>query len=1035
MISNTTSNTSTQSNAVNTSVNNAAKNVNNENKKSNVLDLLNDDNAEVKGTTNNIADNFNKNKLSGTANTSLNNAYKNITEYQTVDNTFNIGSNGSKFDDNTKFIGADNVSVDSVFSTNNNDSVFGTGSYSANQGDYNTSKETKTNVKTNTFGKQDNIGVTSKSITENKGNVDSQVFDAVESVFKDKEGQEVLDSKKKRTKTEENDVSNKLRDKIKSVNNNTKIDEKAAEQFQVGDDEYDRAANKKIQELNDKAKELESKVNSIKTKLSDLENKESEYNHFIDKGMSYKEEWESKRASSVEIVNDLKLSVMALANNNPINKKIYENSKDFKEMKNNIKDVADSYNIDLGDISKAKIDDFVDICEKVEKGVDSFFDEKISNLDEKISNVNQELDVVKNEKTATEKAYDKAKNEADKYRNNLDSKINETKSYSNKLRNEVARIQQEYEDGTLDSNKAFDQLRELGLMFGYSGFGFSASDLVYLAGGLDGKYLAANPSSLGSYVGKETPTEETLLSEATPETTTVEGQPAIKETVTEIEKTPKSVAQTSIDDARTSIANSANTEEAAVANEMLDKVEESQNKVTTALDAINQAGGMDNATPELIAAYVEAQKEYNDNLEKALNQSSSWKQVDFNTEFTKSIVNAKDFDITLPDGSKQSYSNFATEMATKSPQIAAAMYEAKAQKYEDEKHPVLAKIERNKAEMMSKPGFWAGLGRAFLGADNQVRDQFVKMANTNMRATYATYNNVLNDPNATPEQKEEARTQIQQANILMGASTALEASTGVLTGIGDSQADGVYGTTNAGDLNDWQKFAAGFTSSIKAFMGFAVTPAANEAYQKMYYLNQDDKGFFSQDFDGDGFTLAQEYGNSATAQLVGAGVQLSAGVAMCFSPSTVADGINLIVQSANTAYNGLYGVRNSAKDTQLATETVLEYFKEADELNGLPEEAKEVITQAIEDLSGTNVTENFELKSEEVNNIDNWLEGSGSNTASNNKFNQSLSYEDWLKLIENDEMLQEYAKTLNEKENKAEEKDVKEDNVDQGVNA
>lgn len=973
MISNTNTSNTQPNGAANTSLNNAAKNVNDINKKPSALDLLNDENAEVKGTTNKIADNFNKNKPSGTANTSLNNAYNNITEYQTVDNTFNIGSNGSKFDENTKFIGADDVSVDSVFSTNNKDSVFGTGSYSTNQGDYETSKETTSKINTNTFGKQDNIGVTSKSITENKANVDSQVFDAVESVFKDKEGQEVLDSKKRRTKAEENDVSNKLRDKIKAVNN-TPVDEKAAETFQVGDDEYDRAANKKIQELDTQAKELESKTNNLKTKLSDLENKESELSDKIDKDMSDKAGFEYNRVESVKICNDLKLSAMEAANGNFMSKKITENSKSFKEMKESLKNLAAAYDIDLGDISKAKIDDIVDISEKVEKAVDSYFVEKISNLDEEISNINKELDIVKNEKTATEEAYNKAQKESDAFKSSLDSKKEEIRQDAINRRN-------------------------------------------------------ADKSKAEAEAAKESPVEETVTEQSTVE----EEQP--------VEEIPAvSKAQKSINAAREAISNSANTEEAAVANEILDDIESSKDAVENALDDINKAGGIDNAPPELIAAYTEAQKEYNDNLEKALNQSASWKQVDFNTEFTKSIVNAKDFDVTLPDGSKQSYSDFATEMVTKSPKIAAAMYEAKAQKYENEKHPVLAKIERNKAEMMSKPGFWAGLGRAFLGADNQVRDQFVKMANTNMRATYATYNNVLNDTTGkySDDDKAEAAEAINQANILMGASTALEASTGVLTGIGDSQADDIYGTTNPKDLNDWQKFAAGFTSSIQAFMGFAVTPAANKAYQKMYYLNPDDKIFFSQDFDGDGFTLAQEYGNSAAAQLVGAGVQLSAGVAMCFSPSTMADGINLIIQSANTAYNGLYGVRNSAKDAQLATETVLEYFKEADDLNGLPEEAKEVITQAIEDLSGTNVTENFELKSEEVNNIDNWLEGSGSNTATNNKFNQSLSYDEWLKLIENDEMLQDYAKGLAEKEkenNKAEEKDVKENNVDQRVNA
>ena len=104
---------------------------------------------------------------------------------------------------------------------------------------------------------------------------------------------------------------------------------------------------------------------------------------------------------------------------------------------------------------------------------------------------------------------------------------------------------------------------------------------------------------------------------------------------------------------------------------------------------------------------------------------------------------------------------------------------------------------------------------------------------------------------------------------------------------------------------------------------------------------------------------------------------------------------------------------------------ILEYFKGAEQTNGLSEEAHEVITNAITQI------ENFELKSDEVGNLDNWLEGSGSNTASNEKFNQSLTYDEWLKLIEADPTMREYAKSIAKKKDK----DAQKDNADTGFNS
>ena len=107
--------------------------------------------------------------------------------------------------------------------------------------------------------------------------------------------------------------------------------------------------------------------------------------------------------------------------------------------------------------------------------------------------------------------------------------------------------------------------------------------------------------------------------------------------------------------------------------------------------------------------------------------------------------------------------------------------------------------------------------------------------------------------------------------------------------------------------------------------------------------------------------------------------------------------------------SSLYGVRGNAVKASSMTEEILSYFNEAKTLNGLPSEAKDTIDNAIVQI------ENFELKADEVANLDNWLEGSGSNTADNNKFNQSLTYDEWLKLIESDETLRNYAKQLVDK--------------------
>ena len=502
---------------------------------------------------------------------------------------------------------------------------------------------------------------------------------------------------------------------------------------------------------------------------------------------------------------------------------------------------------------------------------------------------------------------------------------------------------------------------------------------------------------------------------------TPEPQPTTEPTP-ESQPTPQSGAETSHKDAIDSIENSENAtpEQKAQAEEVLTNLENSRQELAEAAKKARSGNPAD------LVAYQDATEKYIKNLEEAKKIGNRFTQTDFNKDYTKAVANANDFRVTLADGTEMEYSDFATEEVTKSPQYAKAMYEEKAAKLEKE-HPILAKIERWKAKMSQT---WLGSKLTF--ADNKVRDQFTQMAKTDMRATYATYDNVLNDPDATPEQKEEASKAINQAKALMTASAALQASTGFLSGIGDSMDDGIYGTTDPGARNAWQKTLNTVDNLCKITLGLGISPAANRAYQNMYYMAGDKVNnslLFNKDFDGDGFALCQEYGNNAATGMIAGAGELAVGVAMMFNPSSAASGLNLIVDSVNTFLNGLYGVRNEVEKSQKYTQEVLEYFKDAEDIaeSSGNEEAVQEITNAITQI------ENFELKADEVGNLDNWLEGSGSNTVSNEKFNQALTYDEWMKLIEADPTMQEYAKKLIAEKKK--EENAKKDNADTRVNS
>lgn len=841
------------------------------------------------------------------------------------------------------------MTVDEVYGkTDTATGISGNQSIVESQGDYTASSNEKSGVETSTFGKQDNITVTPESVMENKGLVDNSVIDSIEGLDfqqKDKESQDVMEAKKNRDEAEAEDKANQMRDSLKAITDST-VDEDAINQFQIGNDDIDRAASEMAQKAKDKADELQAEADKIKNTYDNINNQ-------LD---TLKAESDAKYDAFTEEKNKVQVF-----------------------MTHRWADSEDEYNE-----NPSYYEGYTDENDRIfyhYKGTDTDFESKVN----KANKAHADWEAVENEYTQKRKdaielskKYAEAQKEADKYRGELESRLNDIQANASKLRREVSRIQQEYKDGTLDTNGALSQLYTLGLMADYSDFGFSTADMVYLAGGLDGKYLASNPSVLQSkYVGAEeapavTPESKAITVENTPSDTKQAFDKAIQNAVEKgaDEKTVQAMTDiaTSIDEAQTALK-----------------------------DAIEHND---------IPTYIEAQKQYNKNLNKALKIGNRLTQTDYNKAFVTEVAKANDFEVTLADGTKQKYSQFATDMATKSPEVAKAMYEAKAKEYEENHRPILAKIERAKAAMVET---W--IGSKLTQADNQVRNQFIQMAKTDMRATYAAYNNVLSDPNATPEQKADASAAINQANGLMTASAALQASTGFLSGIGDSMKDGIYGTTDPGTLNAYQKTLNAIDNFAKITLGLGVTPGANKAYQNMYYMagaKVNNSALFSKDWDGDGFALCQEYGNNAAAGMIAGAGELATGIALFFNPAMSGIGLNLVIDSITTFTNGLYGVQKDARKSEKYTQEVLSYFKEAQDIAA--ETGNKDALDAIS--SGITQIEDFELKADEVGNLDNWLEGSGSNTATNEKFNQSLSYDEWLKLIEADPTMREYAKKL-----------------------
>ena len=479
------------------------------------------------------------------------------------------------------------------------------------------------------------------------------------------------------------------------------------------------------------------------------------------------------------------------------------------------------------------------------------------------------------------------------------------------------------------------------------------------------------------------------------------------------------------------------------ANDLADSLDNLSASMKNAADAskniVDENGKVDlnKCTPQQIETWEKSQAQLSKNLNDALSKSRAYEQHYGNKQFTRDIAKANDFKVP---GTDKTYSELATEMATKSPQIAQAMYEAKADRYKKEAeqaakdgHKVsawfnntMSKIESMKANMSQSL-----IGSKLTFADNKVRDQFNKMADLNMKATYAAYNNRLNHPeDYQPEDLEEARQQIDQAHALQYASAALKASTGALSGLGDSIKDGVYGTTNAKDLSGYQQVLADVGAFSQIVLGMGVSSLANKGYNT--FNNLYPGSLFSKDIDKDGFAWTEEYGNNPTAEAILSIAQLSYGVSLLMNPLTLTNGISMIKNSIQNGLNAAYGVRNDARKLANLTDDITSYFEDVKEKEGIPPEAIPEIDNAIDEIkTTTTTTEDFKVNSDEVGNLDNWLEGSGSNTADNGKFNQKLSYEDWLKLIQADPAMQEYAKKLAAEKNK----NAQENNANTRVNS
>ena len=844
------------------------------------------------------------------------------------------------------------------------------------QGDYVASSNEKSKVETSTFGKQDEVSVTPELVTENKGEVGNDTIQSVEGLDfqqKDKQSQEVLDSKKARDEVEAEEKAGNMRDRLRNLNK-TENETDTEAGLGIGDRDEDVAA--------------------AQAEIDRLANEKTKYENEYKKNADVLKGFDKKATEKQQAIEQ-------------------ENA-DYQVKTENNKSL---------DVIGRNIQSIEKLLDTIPAGVDG--GTMIKSAQISLDNLTSKLGI----------------NAVDLPTNDIREALETFQTWEGNFRQEYFDGLEDFSPNSINEYKAGideDHLRNLQQFI---------DELDSLAGGA--KLIEDRQKKLQGWIAdnekksiEAQKTYDDLVNETfVGEETTAATEEAVSETTT--------TETTSLEETKKVILESNAPEEVKTeADEILNNVKESKDEVLAAAATLPK--DIDKATPEQIEAFVKANEKYLNNVKKANNKGIKFANTDFNTDYTKEIAKANDFNITFSDGSTMSYADFSAEMATKSPQIASAMYNAKAKRYEDEGKDFLAKIERTKAKMAGDT-----VGSKFTFADDMIRNQFIKMAETNERATYAAYNNVINDKSGkySADDIAEAKASMKQSEMLSTAAATLKDSTGLLSGSGDSVSDGVYGTTDPNKLETYQKIISTIENVTKIILGAGVTPGAADAWNNLYYTAGDEvrnsklfNTVFNFDPDGDGFSLFQEYGNNATVGLVMGLTELGTGVAMAFNPATAGFSANLIGDSVKTLLDNLYGVQGDAKKAAEYTKQVLDYFKEAKDIasksgnEGLLEEIEEAINTittttsyvpTYETNKGDNtvtVNENFELKQDEVGSLDNWLEGSGSNTADNEKFNQALTYDEWLKLIEADPTMREYAKNLlkdklsSESSEKAEEK-------------
>ena len=919
------------------------------------------------------------------------------------------------------------LTVDDVFNNDNVDNGYSTGdittetttetnnqSRTETQGDYDTSSKENSNVQTTTVGKQDEITTTPDTITENKGVISNSNIQSVEGLDFQQKDKEDLTSKKERDKAEEEDKSEQIMNNLRAEGEKVAAANKENKEFQIGN------KDKKEKELEDNAnaatknrENLEKELEEAKKQKEKLEKDQEELNKQAD---DFKKVIENSTGKNIFEILGVGL------------KGIVDYAKDIPEGIKDIPEAIEAIKEGKITINPSKlIEAFSNFGKStlIFMGVDPIKLNNLlgidKNLKEKIEENSEDLDELSKGLEEAKKVEDVANKELEDYRGEHNTDV---------IPEEKPAVPEE--------KPAVPEEKPV---------------------------VPENPAA------PEEKPEITEESKIVPEELPPEEKPAIPEEKPEVseEKTEKSEANIVADDLR----NKANEARNKIENgnyktekerrqiekeaekkekqaDNLDNLDNSEKKVSNAAQPIIDKG-IENCTPKEIKTYVDAVEEYNNNLKEANALSSS--KTNYDRIYTSMVAKSNDF--TLPNGQK--YSDFAIDMATKSPAIAKGLYEAKANEYKakaeqaakDENkvsawwNNTMSKIESLKANMSQN-----FIGSKLTSADNKVRDQFNQMAKTNMKATYAAYNNVLNNQDKySPEYVAAAKGQIAQANVLMTASAALKASTGAFSGIGDSVKDGKYGKTDPEALNAYQKTLNALNNTAKITLGLGVLPGANEAYQNMYYMAGSKANYsllFNTDFDKDGFALCQEYGNNAAVGIITGAAQLSVGVALVFATplavgvlsnpiaanlvpfltkgapvnSITELGIQMMTGGIETFGNSLWGVKGEVDKSIKLNDQITSYLEDARNIVSVSnnQQAKETIDNAIKEI--TTKTEDFKIDSNEVGNLDNWLEGSGSNTADNGKFNQALSYEDWLKLIQADPAMQEYAKKLVAEKNK-----------------